>query len=277
MPAQSNTWPLKPVCSAASLEASWQRFHPHRWSTFMRQLDRRGIPYLSHSKLTSLDRCPRCYYREYFLGQKEKYPAMHIGTLFHEAAKNLYASIKAGQIQKPSITAKQIRAKSLATDALPKLRNAAHLLHANRWTYHQILAVEECFFMDLTPGLPPIIGIPDLVLRRNDSLLVVDHKTSKSFKDLDPSQLVLYAEHLRHRYSISSIIGVFDEYRLVPDLSAIRTPAFRRTPVAVDYQLLPPLITRYRKAWKQIVSMHKHGEPSSSSECRTCNLPQYSL
>lgn len=242
----------------------------------MRQLDRRGVPYLSHSKLTSLDRCPRCYYREYFLGQKEQYPAMHMGTLFHEAAKTLYATIKAGQIQKPSITAKQIRAKSLAPDALPKLRNAAHVLHANRWVAHEILAVEECFFMDLAPDLPPIIGIPDLVLRRNGSLLVVDHKTSKSFNELDPSQLVLYAEYLRRSHSVQSIIGVFDEYRLVPDLSTIRMPAFRRTPVAVDHTLLPPLIKRYRKAWKGILSMYKHGEPSPSSECWTCNQTTYS-
>lgn len=75
-----------------------------------------------------------------------------------------------------------------------KLRNALTLLRDNRWDGYEVVSVEFPFFMDLAPGLPP-----DLVLRRNGSLVLVDHKTSQSFNDLDPAQLVLYAEHLRER------------------------------------------------------------------------------
>lgn len=261
---------------ARSLEKSWQLYRPRNWNQFMRRLDRSGIPYLSHSKLTCLERCPLCYYREYVLGKKQESDALHRGTLFHQAAKIFYAALKDGQRIKPAISAKQIRAKSLPDDALPMLRNALKLLQKNQWEKHDILAVEDCFFMDLAPGLPPIIGVPDLVLSRDGSLLIVDHKTSKSFNDLDSSQLVLYAEFFRRQRSTNSIIGVFDEYRLVTDLAKINKPAFRRTPVSVDRCFLPKLIARYRKAWKKIVSIQKNGEPESSPDCWICNQNSYS-
>ncbi len=267
---------VQAIRPARSLEKSWQLYRPRNWGQFMRSLDRSGIPYLSHSKLARLESCPRCYYREYVLGEKQESDALHRGTLFHHAAKIFYAALKDGRRIKPAISAKQIRAESLPNDALPMLRNALQLMQKNQWEKHDILAVEECFFMDLAPGLPPIIGVPDLVLSRNDSLLIVDHKTSKSFNDLESSQLVLYAEFFRRKLSIDSIIGVFDEYRLVTDLAKINKPAFRRTPVGVHRCFLPKLIARYRKAWKKIVSIQTNGEPESSPDCWICNQNSYS-
>jgi len=117
------------------------------------------------------------------------------------------------------------------------------------------VSIEVPFFMDLAAGLPPVIGVPDLVLRRHDWLVLVDHKTSRSFNDCDPAQLVLYGEHLRREHAHDRIVGVFDEYRLVRDLSTVRKPAFRRTPVSVDHSLLPALIQRYRKAWLRITEI----------------------
>jgi hypothetical protein len=63
---------------------------------------------------------------------------------------------------------------------------------------------------------------------------------------------------------------VFDEYRLVRDLSTVRKPAFRRTPVSVDHSLLPALIQRYRKAWLRITKILSEGEPSASPDCWVC-------
>jgi hypothetical protein len=268
--------PLRAIRPALSLQKSWLRSHPRNWNNFMRQLDRSGTPYLSHSKVTSLEKCPLCYYREYVLGEKQDSPALHRGGLFHQAAKAFYGALKIGQRIKPSISSKQIHAKSLPAEILPMLRNALELLRKNWWQHHDILAVEECFFMDLAAGLPPIIGIPDLLLRHEGSLILVDHKISTSFKVLDSSQLVLYAENLRRQYATNCIVGVFDEYRLVPDLSTINKPAFRRTPVSVDRSFLPNLISRYRRAWKKIISMQKNGEPNPSPDCRTCNFSTYS-
>jgi hypothetical protein len=258
-------------------------------------LDRRGIPYLSHSKVVCLERCPRCYYRQYILGEKEESTAMLLGTLFHVAAMAFYAPFDARARAKPTEFHRARKAiniaKSFGARALVKpaelldrgtirqlskesrmrLLNALTLLRAHHWEDHEVLSLEEPFFMDLARGLPPIIGIPDLVLQRNGALILVDHKTSKSFNDLDPAQLILYAEHLRRHHHTQAIVGVFDEYRLVPDLSTIKKPAFRRTPVSVDRSFLPPLVQRYRSAWKQMLAIDRDGEPSQSFDCWVCS------
>jgi hypothetical protein len=262
--------------SAHSLERSWQLYRPRKWGKFINGLESSGIPYLSHSKLTCIERCPRCYYNEHILHIKQESDALNRGTLFHQTAEAFYASLQDGQRTKPAISANQVREMSLSAEDTLKLRNALTLMQKNQWEKHDILAVEECFFMDLAPGLPPIIGVPDLVLSRNGSLLIVDHKTSKSFNDLDASQLILYAEFHRRQRSINSILGVFDEYRLATDLTKIKKPAFRRTPVSVDRCFLPKLIARYRKAWRKIVSIQKSGEPKSSPDCWICNQGAYS-
>ena len=238
---------------------------------FVNRLDRRNVPYLSHSKVSCLERCPRCYYDLYVLRERQDSTALQVGSLFHLAAKSFYQSFRAHVLPKPAAVLKHGKLKRLPKESQVKLRNAVTLLRDNHWDGHEVVSIEEPFFMDLAVGLPPIIGILDLVLRRNGSLVLVDHKTSKSFNELDPAQLILYAEHLRRQHGTQCVVGVFDEYRLVIDLSTIRKPAFRRTPVSVDRSLLPALIRRYRQAWKQIVAMHRDGEPSGSLDCWVCN------
>lgn len=260
---------MKPIRSAKAL----QRALENSGTTFVRfvnRLDREGVPYLSHSKVACIERCPRCYYRQYILGKNESSEAMRRGTIFHKAAKLFYASYKKGSPLKPSELAKQVRAKELDEETQNLLVNAAISLRANHWEGHEIVSIEEPFFMDLANGLPPVIGVPDLVLRRDDAFVVVDHKTSKSFNEIDPIQLILYGEHLRRKHGTHAIVGAIDEYRLVSDLTTIKKPAFRRTPVSVDCSFLKPLLSRYRKAWKQILTIDREGEPDSSPECWIC-------
>ena len=261
---------MNPIRKAGSLRNSWTRSGTS-FGRFIDRLDRKGIPYLSHSKIACLERCPLCYYRQYVLGQRETSAAMQLGSLFHLVAKKFYATFRGGLLPKPAELLKPKKANTLPQESALKLRNALALLRAHHWASHEVVSVEDPFFMDLATGLPPIIGIPDLVLRRNGSLVLVDHKTSKSFNDLDPDQLVLYAEHVRRQHGTECIVGVFDEYRLVPDLSTIRKPAFRRTPVSVDRSLLPALVRRYRQAWKEILIIDRDGEPSASPDCWICD------
>jgi hypothetical protein len=260
---------MAPIRNASALRRA-RACRKGSFISFVKWLDHRNVPYLSPSKLSSIERCPRCYYRQYVLGEKQDSTALQVGSLFHRVANELYLSLRTGVLPKLAALFKHGKAKRLPKESLLKLRNALILLRDNHWEGHEVVSIEEPFFMDLAPGLPPIIGISDLVLRRNGSLVLVDHKTSKSFNALDPAQLVLYAEHLRRQHATQCIVGVFDEYRLVPDLSTIRKPAFRRTPVSVDRSLLPALIRRYRQAWKQTLAMLRDGEPSPSPDCWAC-------
>ena len=53
------------------------------------------------------------------------------------------------------------------------------------------------------------------------------------------------------------IEGIFDEYRLVPNLETIRKSAFRRTEVRLSKKMLPPLIRRYNAAWEGIQGLQR--------------------
>lgn len=257
-----------------NLEHAWKR-RGGPLGRFVEGLDKQGVPYLSHSKLASLERCPRCYHRRYILGSEaEETKAMEVGNLFHTAARRFYAGLREGCTPAPAalLTSRDLR--TIPAELRPGLRNAVHLLRGHHWAGHEVVSIEVPFFLDLAPELPPVIGIPDLVLRRHNSLVLVDHKTSRTFKDCDPAQLVLYAEHLRREHGHPRIVGVFDEYRLVDDLHTIRKPAFRRTPVCVDPSLLGGLVRRYRTAWRQIARMTADQEPRASPDCWTCSQRQ---
>jgi hypothetical protein len=196
---------------------------------------------------------------------------MRRGQSFHRAATILYASLrdKTGLPTRTRLLAVPER-KTLSPESLTLLGNAIDLLRRHRWEDHEVISIEEPFFMDLAAGLPPIIGIPDLVLRREESFIVVDHKTHKQKSDHDPSQLILYAEHVRRMYSSKCVIGVFDSYRLVPDLQKATKHPFQRIPVSVDRALFSPLISRYSKAWKQIAAMNPGRVPKAGSDCYSC-------
>lgn len=257
------------IRTADSLRRAWKR-SGQPLDRFVRQLDRQGLHYLSHSKVACVERCPRCYYREYILGKRMKSEAMRVGTLFHRAAGQFYSAFQKGTIADPAVLLRRSSVRGVGEDSATRLRNALIVLRDQHWADHQVVSVETPFFMDLAKGLPPVIGIPDLVLKRQDSLVLVDHKTSRKFNDLDPAQLVLYAEHLRREHAHDRIVAVFDEYRLVKDLGTIRKPAFRRTPVSVGGSLVPPLIRRYREALDQMIAIQHDGEPSPSSDCWFC-------
>ena len=262
------------VRGAQSLQRQWNRWRG-AFSTFMETLDKRQVPYLSHSKIATVQRCQKCYYSQYILGEKLSSDALTTGTLFHRAAATLYNAISSGRRLTHPAIGKQLRPKHPNPQDRQALKNAIKTLRLNAWHGHDVVAVEEPFFMDLAPGLPPVIGVVDLILKQGDSYTVVDHKTSGRFGDPDPDQLVLYAEHVKRSYGVRSCVGAFDEYRLVPDLATVRKAVFRRTPVSVEASRVPELIRNYRCGWKLITKIHRDGGATPSADCWICNSWQY--
>ena len=260
---------MTPPLIAEELERSWRRSRKP-WGAFVDRLDKAKTPYLSHSKLTLHERCPRCYHRIYVLGQKEESEAMRLGTTFHHAANKFYETYPAGKLPTVPSLLKSIDKTGLSKDSIVLLRNGLEILRKNRWEGHEVVSSEDPFFFELASNLPPIIGVSDPILKRGDTWIVVDHKTSKSFNNHDPSQLVLYAANLRRAHDTSCVIGVYDNYKLVPDLTKLVKLPFRRIPVSVDRSLLPPLVKRYKKAWKSIRVMRLDRKPEPSPECWMC-------
>jgi len=231
---------MKAIRDAGSLERSWKRSRRFgkELGDFVKRLDRLQIPYISHSKVTCVETCARCYYKRYVLGEDEQTGAMLRGTVFHQAAAGLYEAVRRGESVKRPKVADLPLARDLTGSNRQLLKNGLELLWLHRWEGCDVIAVEEVLFFDLHRRLPPVIGVVDLVLQQNGTMLVVDHKTTTGKLGLmDADQLVLYAEHFRRCHATNSIVGVFDHYRLVQNLGTIRKTAFRRSPVSVDRAL----------------------------------------
>lgn len=257
---------------AEVLRQEWQAW-TGSFPDFMADLDRRRVPYLSHSKVATVERCPRCYYKQYVLGEPPSSDALTTGTIFHQAAAAFYLSRHRAPPGTSPANAALPPPKHPSPDEQSCLDNSLTLMVRHAWDEHEVVGVEELFFMDLAPDLAPVIGVIDLVLRSGDCFVVVDHKTSKRFGAPDADQLVLYAECTRRSHDGAGCTGAFDEYRLVPDLKRIRKPAFRRTWVPVSESCLPALVRRYRHAWLAMKRIRSTADAVPGPDCWFCRTP----
>lgn len=260
--------------TATALDRQWRRWKGS-YARFIDALDTREVPYLSYSKVSTVERCPQCYLNQYVLGQQPSSNALTTGTLFHKAAEAFYDALCSGQPLSAATVSCRLHPKHKDRAEQARLDNAIKVMMQNAWEGYDILATEGVIFLDLAPRLPPVIGVADLILRKDGAYVVVDHKTSKRFNGGDAGQLLLYAEHVRRRHGAVDCIGAFDEYRLVPDLKTVRKAVFRRTPVAVAPASLAPLVERFRRAWTLIAKIHREREATPAFDCYYCNPPNY--
>ena len=84
------------VATAETLQRNWRAW-TGSFPEFMRQLDQRRTPYLSHSKVATVERCPRCYFQQYILGEQPSSDALTTGVAFHQAAAAFYEATRAGR------------------------------------------------------------------------------------------------------------------------------------------------------------------------------------
>jgi hypothetical protein len=136
------------VRNAESLRRAWTRWRGS-FSTFMRSLDKREVPYLSHSKITTAERCPQCYYSQYILGQKPSSDALTTGTLFHRAAAAFYEAVRSDRRLTSSVVAKQLKPRHPNRLGRQQLRNAIRTLECNAWEGYEVVEIEDIFFMNL--------------------------------------------------------------------------------------------------------------------------------
>ena len=134
------------------------------------------------------------------------------------------------------------------------------------------MATERPFVLSLGRGLPPLIGIIDLLLSKGDVFLVVDHKTGKNLYEQDELQLHLYGEHVRMAFKPGQLLACFDEYRWVNNLDRIRKPAFRRTFVQRASRSWTQALKRIQDGHRRIRHIERTGEAGSGAECYACHL-----
>lgn len=239
----------------------------------MSSLKRDGARFLSFSKLSDLKFCEYRYVLTYLRGVKPpKEPAYFAkGHLFHEAAAEVYRSIAKGR--QPDVPAlhRLIHRRAGGDEDRSHLKNALHLLLENAHAGWEVLAVEEAFALPLD-GLPPLVGVVDLVLRREATVAVVDHKTGRTFGELNPLQLALYREHARRNHGAREVLGFFDQYRWVNDLGRLRKPAFQRKQVPLGEPVWRAARMLLERAHRRIAELEKGKTARADGECFRCPL-----
>lgn len=237
----------------------------------MKSVEHRGIPFLSFSKLSDLEFCEYRFELQYVkrveLAEEPSYFAK--GHLFHEAAARVYRALAARREPDRAGLHRLIARGAAEEEDRTHLRNALQLLLENAFFGWEVLGVEESFVLPLD-GLPPLVGVVDLVLRRGETVAVVDHKTGRTFGDPDPIQLALYREHARRAHGAREVLAMFDQYRWVNDLSRARKPAFQRSEVALGSW--EDAFRRLRAGHRRMEEIEKGGRARAEGECFRCPL-----
>lgn len=239
--------------------------------SFIKQLNADGVEYLSYSKVSTVESCEYRYFLEYVKRMKVPQPwYFKKGSVFHQAASIAHRQAAKGKLNNKPI--ERLVNKHFEGDDNRHLLNGVELLFQNAHTGFKLVATEQPFVLSLGRGLPPLIGVIDLLLRKGDTVLVVDHKTGKNLYVQDELQLHLYGEHVRRAYRPRKILACFDEYRWVNDLKRIRVPAFRRTNVRCTIGGWPKVLKRIQQGYKKMRQIERTGEATSSAGCYACHL-----
>ncbi len=236
---------------------------------FSQMLDQEKIAYLSFSKIACVEFCEYRYFLEYVkLEAPIPTPDYFIkGQAFHETVAVLYRDLA---LNRPVDTERLVKLLGKTLPERIEVENAIRLAAANVYQGFEVVAVERPFVLSLGRGLPPCVGVVDLILRRGKTFLVVDHKTGKRFNDADDLQLTLYREHVRRRYKAGRCLTFVDQYRWVPNLERIRKPAFHRSQVRLGRSAWPKASKRAVRAHNNIREIEEGQDAWVTGECYQC-------
>jgi hypothetical protein len=240
--------------------------------SFVKTLDDKGLAHLSWSKVACVEACPYGYYLRYVkrvrLVPEPDYFVK--GRLFHQAADRFYRALQRGHALGPAALESIVRRHNCA-EARGHLRNAIQVLLDNAFTGWEVLGTETIIVLDLGPGLPPCVGVIDLILQKGRRFAVVDHKTGKAFWRQDPMQIAIYREHVLREHGPVRVSAFFDAYRWVNDLRRIRKPAHQRTRVRLSSRSWGAAMRRFAAGHAAIQAVERAGEDApGTGTCYLC-------
>ncbi len=241
------------------------------FDAFADTLQAEQIPHLSFSQITTVEACPYRYYLQYVLRQ-EPVPLPDYftkGKLFHQIVASFYKT-EAGSREDIQTQAFQAIADGNLGETRRQLENAflVHLDHC--WRDYEVVSVEKPFVMAIDPDLPPCVGVIDLVLRKGNTYILVDHKTGRDFYPQDELQMAIYVEYMRRMFGGAAYEFYYDQYRWVNNLSRIRKPAFQRSGVRISANDWGSALARIQKAYRLIVRIRETNRAACNGECFRC-------
>ena len=261
-------WSSKPDCpdEVSPLLKEWRG----GIGGFVRHLDRLGIRYLAYSQVSSLEFCPYRYYLEYVRRVRLiPEPDYFIkGRIFHDALARYYRGCAGGRV--PSVQTLHKSIDRHNREDGHHLKNAITLALQNIQDGWEVVAVEEPFVLQLGWGLPPCVGVIDLILRKGDCLAVIDHKSGRNFNENDALQLAIYRQHVCHHFKAGSCLAMYDEYRWVNNLGRIRKPAFQRTEVPFEPDEWKQARERIARRHEEMLAIQMEKDARGGGSCYIC-------
>jgi putative RecB family exonuclease len=253
-----------------------------------------GRDYLSHSAVTTYQKCPLQFFFRYVADlPPESVPASLVfGGAIHAALEHHYRRLFEGA--EPPSVAEMLAAHDEAwktdavvpvqfgkNDSADSLRDlAGRMLEAFRDAAVSnldgtLLGVEEEFRAAIIPGCPDVLGRLDLVILTSQVLRIVDFKTSRSAWSADKiaestPQMLLYAELVR---PVARAVGATSVRLEWIVLTKTKQPTIETYSIRLDLQQTTRTKAVVRRVWEAIAAGHFYPTPTAMS-CATCPYRQ---
>jgi hypothetical protein len=238
---------------------------------FGQTLKRRKIPHLSFSQVAAVEFCHQRYYLDYVKGVKlDPIPNYFIkGKMMHEFIASSYESLARNRKIKSASYSKTI-SKYYDDQHRVHLENAVQVHLDNIWQNYEILGVEKPFVFLLNNELPPLVGVIDLLLKKEGRIIIVDHKTGGDFYPPDRLQMAIYLKFALQEYPGKEVEIYYDQYRWVNDLRRIRKPPLQRTRIHLPSSSWETAFERIYDGYKGMKRIKDEGYGKRNGECYRC-------
>ncbi len=237
---------------------------------FAERLRHKRIPHLSFSQITAVEFCEQRYFLQYVkLMEPTPTPEYFTkGKVIHQLiARNYLKAANHREVSLgPSIKALE---RQYQGETLTQLTNTMIVHLENFWEDCEVVAVEKPFAMTLQKDLPPCVGVIDLILKKEDGYILVDHKTGRDFYPQDELQMAIYMRFIQQEFGTTNCKFYYDSYRWVNNLKRIRKPAFVRTYVAASGNWRASL-QRIKEGYQTIKAIHEGKYARKEGKCFMC-------
>lgn len=238
---------------------------------FIRQMKASPLPSLSFSKVSTVEACQYRFYLQYVLHlDPQPLPDYFIkGKLLHAVIASSYQKIASRK--SPNLQDHQeFLEQAVGLQTRIHLLNAATVHLQNLWAADEVLGIELPFVMLVDQGLPPVIGVIDLILRQGDGYVVIDHKSGRDFYPPDLLQMAIYRQWLREDFHAQECRFYYEHYRWVNNLQRIRKPAFMRSAVDLPADGWSACLRRIQLAHAEMQRIYSGGQASKNGDCFRC-------
>jgi len=238
---------------------------------FGQTLRKKKIPHLSFSQIAAVEFCHQRYYLDYIKAVKlDPIPNYFVkGKLLHQFIASSYMKIADNQKINPAMYLRAIT-RYYEDHHRVHLENAVQVHLENIWQECEVIGVEEPFVVVIDENLPPLVGVIDLLLKQDDKITIVDHKTGNDFYSPNELQVAIYLYYAQQKFPQYEVKIYYDQYRWVNNLGRIRKPPLLRSEVTLPLDSWHKALVRIRDGYKIMKNIREEDWAVRDGECFRC-------